>query len=266
MKNKERSIWAEILIGLLVNIAVVILLKVVSYIWDAMQWQNIHLNYLLGAIIVLHWIGIFIYIIWRKKSYKSCYYPRKRTKYDYIFEKNIIDYTLVKSNNGKGNDTELHLSRKVEVLSKRNGLDGIPDKYVWTGRKEAKLPTGGKNIRAIIERKDKPGVWKYLHIYFNKPIDENESINIEYDWPTLTDYKSSSPFVSASSDIPTKLLEFNLNFGSEHAGKKVYLVVRRSMDGANILYQEEYSLDDKGQQTIPIKPQRFRYYMVFWTW
>jgi alpha-L-fucosidase len=118
----------------------------------------------------------------------------------------------------------------------------------------------------IQKLEDKPGVWKYFEVIFNKRIKKGETININYKWPTIDDCKSSSPFISTLTDVPTKKLIFKINLGQKYAGNIVYMEERRSIDGDNMLDRNEYSLDHNGCVTIPISPHRFRYFIVFWKW
>ncbi len=264
--QEKKSFVTEIIIAVIVNLCASAILAICSVIWNQFNWDFIWLSIIFAIIIVIQLIALVCYIVWNKKSYKSYYYPCKKIDYKYIIEEMTINYTLNTKKFESGFIDELNLSREIAICSDCNALDRINDKYIWTGKSEAKLPHGKANVRSIQKLEDKPGIWKYFEVVFDRRLQKGEKINLSYQWPTIKMCKTSSPFISTLTDVPTKKIIFNINLGSDYAGKKIHIEERRSIDGDNMLDCCEYQLDEKGCKKIPVYPHRFRYFIVFWKW
>lgn len=263
-QNKEHSIGKEIGISLIIEIVVSAILGLVTFIWNCV---SVYQHVLYQLVIVLFFgqlVLVITYLIWRNFSFKSYHYPMRKIKHKYHFVESTIKYQLVRK---KGESTnKLLLSKRILVCSDSETLDKIDDKFLWTGKVIPQTPTGKKSISEIHLAKDKVGVWKYLDVHFNRRIQRNQTIELEYSWPPILDCKSSSPFISVNTDIPTKQITFELDLGKEYAFVPVYLEERRSIDGDDMLSNHNYALDENGKIVIKISPRRFRYYILFWKW
>ncbi len=268
MEKKVSILSKEIIVGVIVNIIAATIIAVFSLIWEKFEWNFLWLSIIFAVIIIIQ-LALFVsYNIWKRKSYKSYYYPKERIPYKYSVNDMCISYEL-KSAPGVSEDSDpdtLYLSRTVNVTSTLGDLDRISDKYLWTGRSEAKLPEGKNNVRDVSHLRGKPGVWKYFEVNFNRKIEKGQSIDLEYAWPPIENCKTSSAFISTITDVPTKKLTFKIDLGTKYARKPVHFEERRSIDGDNMLSCHEYTLDDCGKIEIPIYPKRFRYFIVFWEW
>ena len=178
-----------------------------------------------------------------------------------------LSIIVVRTKKSKGITTdELDLSREITVQSDIPELDRIKDKYLWTGKSEAKIPIGQNNVRSIQQLEDKPGVWKYFEVIFNRRIQKGDQIELKYKWPNIPDCKTASPFISTLTDVPTKQIVFRINLGSKYAKQSIYVEERRSIDGDNLLKHYEYALNESGSIELTFSPKRFRYFIVFWKW
>ena len=203
--------------------------------------------------------SFIIFKIKQKNSYKSYSYPRKKIRPRFEVIKKEISYIKTK-------DDKLIFKRKMHILSKIDSLKTISDRYIWTGKSDVVLPKEGKSIEEIIPHPNKKGVWKFYDIELSRCIDKGEEIEIDYKWPKISNCSSSSPFVSMSTEEPTKLLVFHINLGKEYRGRKVILEEFRSIDGSYLLRTEEHEFDNAGKVNIPVPPKRFRYYIARWNW
>ena len=264
--SEEKNIVTEIIIGIVVNIIVGAILGLLSFIWNSLEWNNMWLCVVFAIVIFVESVSISIYLLWRKQSYKSYYYSPRKIDYKYTVENNVINYAVNRTVKSNREFFDLDLSREIVVRSNTETLDRINDKFLWTGNSEANLPKGEENVRTIQKIKDKPGVWKYFEVIFNRRIQKGDEIKLNYKWPTIKKCRSSSPFISTITDVPTKNLVFNIDLGKSYAGTKIYIEERRSIDGDNMLSHDERILNNMGRATITIAPHRFRYYIVFWEW
>ena len=256
--NKVLDIFKTIIL----NILATLIITIVSSIWSKLELNLFWLCVFLVIITIIQSFVQLILALWKKFSFRAYNYRGKDIKYDYI----ILNYKINKIENGKMLDYKLECSRELIIQSNKKNLDRILDKYLWTGKNPASIPETGKNIQSIMPLAKKPGIWNFYEILFYKRIDKKEQINIAYKWPEIKDCKSSSPFVSMPTEVPTKKLTFNIDLGSEYANQKLILEEYRSIDSDIVLSKNEYRMDENGKCTIEIYPKRFRYHIVSWNW
>lgn len=225
--------------------------------------KSIELSLLDIILLVFFSLQIVFYIIVglrNRFSYKSYHYNslKIKTKYECI-KKNIVY---------QRNDNDVLIcKRDLKIKALENNLDSILDKFIWTGKSDAKLPIKKENIQEIREQKNRKGVWKFFDIVFPMPLNKGEVLNFSYEWPAISDCSSSSAFVSTSTEVPTKYLEFEIDLGKEYKNQQIILAEYRALDSNWPLSQEIKNFDGNGKYVWKIdKPKRFRYYIARWDW
>ncbi|MDO4303333.1 MAG: hypothetical protein Q4D94_05405, partial [Bacillota bacterium] len=194
-----------------------------------------------------------------RASYKSYYYPYSKIKTNY----NVISKTIYYQVNERN---ELAFGRTMVIKSNIDNLDSIFDKFIWTGTSAAKVPNPRLHIQEIKEC-NKIGIWKYFQIFLDSPISKGDTLEIRYEWPTIYNCNSSSPFFSTSTEEPTKEVNMILKLGKRYSDREIILEEYRAIEGDNPISTKRTKLDQWGDYTWPIKkPKRFRYYRIRWEW
>lgn len=197
--------------------------------------------------------------IWNRYSYQAYTYPWSKISSNYTVESRKITYRVTE------NDT-LEYSRSVTIKSHINHMDSIVDKYIWTGKSKAGLPTGEEGIRRI-ENDNIIGVWNYFRVIFDGIIRKGDSKTIKYKWPPIEDCSSSSSFFSASTEEPTKKLILELEMGAKYAKKPVFLEEIRALESYFVISTQIVELDERGCYTWDVQRiKRFRHYRMRWSW
>jgi hypothetical protein len=217
------------------------------------------LEIILLCLIIAIMIPLASYLIWRRRSCYSYYYPRAKIKPDYIVNERKISYSVTADG--------LHYSRKLTVRSCRNYLNKIIDKFIWTGANQPGIPTAGKNVESV-NGSDLIGVWRYFEITLSTPLTKKaKSLEFSYEWPIMSDYQSSSPFASVSTGEPTKKIIVEVRLGDKYAEKNLVLEEFQALEGLLPIDCSSAQFDEHGCYTWEIKrPQRFRYYRIRWNW
>lgn len=247
-----------------------IIVSIITYIYKKIEKEINTFEIFLFIIIIIQCTLIFIYCIWRKKSYESYYYPWSKIRSEYEIIEKKVNYNVEKQThrNGKNKSVEYYLNFSVckKIKSLRRKLERIPGKFLWTGKNDAKLPISstGDEIRW---QDNKKGTWKFYDIILNKTLFKGEKADVNTYHDPIGNCKSSSPFVSSSTEEPTKKLVFNIDLGKEYAKSKIIVDVFRSNESTSPLKSTEFEFDECGKFTLEIKnPNRFRYYVVHWEW
>lgn len=218
------------------------------------------LEIVLISIILAQFIIYSIFAIRNMFSYSAYHYPwlKIRSQYDYL--KKIVTYKM--------DDKDcLHFKREAEIKANVD-LRVLLDKFIWTGSSIAQIPLKGKNVQEIREQKERKGVWKFFDIVLDRQLRRGKSLEISYDWPIISNCSSSSPFVSQSTEEPTKYIRFEIDLGVEYANKEIILEEYRAIDSNAPLNEfEGKKFDNNGRYIWEIKkPKRFRYYIARWNW
>lgn len=217
------------------------------------------LEQVLLLLIVLESIIILSKFLWNKFSYKSYIYPRSRISSNYIVLKKIVNYRV----NEKG---ELFFSRTLEIKSKINHLESIFDKFIWTGNNRAEVPRPEKNVSTITEQPT-IGIWRYIRVTLKDSLSKGEEREISYKWPKISDCTSSSPFVSTSTEEPTKQLIFKIKLGAKYSNREIRLEEFRAIEADNPISVKIVRLDNNGDYEWDVSNiKRFRHYRVRWSW
>lgn len=206
-------------------------------------------------------------MLWDRSCYKSYRYPRKKAKqYNYTIKKKEITYEL--------DEEKVYYSRSVDIKSVIGHLSSIQDKYIWTGDQK-RINLEAKSGIADITPKSRLGMWEYIDITLDSPISKGDDKDgIKYSWAPIENYKSSSPFFSITTDLPTKEIKLSLHLGKKYAGQEIVCEEYRSSDSDIVLSSQKQKLDQWGVYEWTISPKRcskprikrFRYYLIRWNW
>lgn len=220
------------------------------------EWSEyeVIITFCLVVVIVI----ILIRALWCRYSYRSYIYPKSKIETKYEIKNFTVKYTRTK-------DDILEFSRRYEIISKICDLEYIVDKYIWTGDSEASVPKASGDVKEI-SNEERVGIWNYFHARLNKTLSKDQHAILQYTWPRIENCSSSSPFVSAPTDIPTKELTFDVDLGEEYKNAKLILEVYRSIDATYPISCRDVTFDEKGRYSWKPKTKRFRYYLMRWTW
>ncbi len=258
-RDKIKNWFLNNLVSIITLLWPVIVLVVTVFV-TKMQKAQIR-EVILAVGLVVETIVLIIFRIWNHVSYKAYRYPADKLTIDYEFTKKRIYYEVLA-------DDKLRYSRTMTIRVLKGTKDCIMDQYLWTGKKEAILPTAGQHVRKI-ESCPLIGIWKTFRITFVSPVERNHELTYTYNWPLIESCKSSSPFVSVSTEEPTKEIEFSIKLGHLYSNKEVTIQEFRSIESPSDqpLSQVSLHFDEGGDLHHTIKnPKRFRYYRVLWTW
>lgn len=203
-------------------------------------------------------IILIIFVLWRRLSYKSTHYPWGKIKPSYIIESQEINYIITENN-----FLEFSYLRKIKCLSDK--LNNIPGKYIWTGKRDANLPQDqtGYSFHEVRQK----GIWNFYEIRFNDCLLRNHTKEVLSKFNPIPDCTSASPFVSATTEEPTKKIIFKIVLGNYVEGDTVTLEEYRSTEGFYPLSSCSIPISPGGIINYTIKnPKRFRFYEISWTW
>ena len=99
------------------------------------------------------------------------------------------------------------MCKKYDTSSEIN-IDNIQGQFIWTGNKEVCLPKD--KIEYQFNSVKKKGIWTFYQIHFTPSILKGDEKEIITEYESIDDCTSSSPFVSVTTEEPTKKITFNL--------------------------------------------------------
>lgn len=222
------------------------------------------LDCILLAIIFFILLAICIKTIWSRFSFKSYHYPRKQINqsYNYFYVSREFNYSLEANK-------QLRYVRSAIIQSTANKVEQIRDKYIWTGKTDKPLTVNrGKGISSITSG-IRLGVWNFIDLKLKDPLrgKGSQSVPLQYSWGPIDNYKTSSPFFSASTEIPTKKITMKLTLGKEYENQEIFCEVYQSSNSDILIKRESYKLDCQGSFTWVVQDvKRFRCYLVRWNW
>lgn len=221
---------------------------------------------ILLAVIVFLVLAIASRVIWRRVSWKAYHYPNSKIKSNYTVIEKTITYKLEDKADGKS----VAYSRSMTIKPTVHHLQSITGKFLWTGSSKPRFPSDAKIIDGISEFTtygERIGIWNYYGICFDPELTKGEKHHLAYAWPPLRDYETSSPFIAASTEEPTKKLTYIVDLGSDYANAEYQVEELQSMEGGMTLKTSKGHFDQNGRvEWSPKKIKRFRYYRFRWSW
>ena len=186
-------------------------------------------------------------------------YPRSYLGSSYMVEKTTIRYRM-------DPDDTRSTSKTLEIKSKTNGLERIKQKSLWPSSPSCKTPYGTDGVKDIYPD-NTLGIYDHFIVAFKEPVLLGKRRTISYKWPKTHNCSSSKPYVGIDTELPTRIIEFDISLGKEYANKEVIFEVFRSSDSDCPLIIEHSNFDDMGRiKWRPKDVKRFRYYRVRWEW
>jgi len=207
-----------------------------------------------SILVVATLASIIVYLFHRRSIYRALY-PRAYFQYDILNKKIVFRITE--------QDT-LEYSRLYRIKVRRSQLEDFIDRYIWTGG-TSPLPIPGKNVSRI-EVLDRVGIWTYVKVSFGRTLERGQEYEFEISWPPITNWRTASPFVSTSTEEPTREINFVLALPAREVGTNLLGEVMRGIESIYPFKTYEFKMDD-GRYTWTIrKPPLYRHYRLRWNW
>lgn len=232
---------------------------VAMVIWKFISKTFTALDWVLITILLVQSIFFIGFACWRKFSFKSYHYPSGPIRPSYLVLEQKLNY-LVDEKNEKLNFTS---DKKIKCCDDR--LPSIQGKYIWTGDSDANIPKNqlGYNFLSINNKK---GIWTYYMVQFSDCLLKGQIKDIKYEYH-FDKYTTSSPFLSATTEEPTKYISFHLELGNSVEGTTFTIEEFRSTEGEYPISSKTLPISANGTIDYEIKhPKRFRYYRISWEW
>ena len=240
----KKSFWALAALGL--GIAAVLQRR------DALSFSALELS-LMGLLASLV-VALLVWAVYRRVSYRVATYPRMRPHYE-ILEKEIT-YKI-------DADGLLHFSRKIKLKALIDNVDSYIDRYVWTGG-DARLPEPGPGAASITELLE-AGIWRFYSTRLPHPLRKGKEHELQIHWPPLADWRTSKPFVSTSTEEPTRRLTFKVEIPLQHLREDDFLA--EEMRGIESIYPfKTTGLAREDRLVWTFKPKLYRHYRIRWAW
>jgi hypothetical protein len=209
----------------------------------------------LAIVLVVVIVTFAIIEIARRTSYRFAWYPHVRFNFEVLSKK--ITYRIDSNGN-------LHYSRRLIVKAMQDNMDGFTDRFVWTGG-PCDTPSGAVGVSSV-ETRLVAGIWTFFHVNFDRTLRKGEEHEFEVIWPVLNNWTNSSPFVSASTDEPTRSLVFEVIIPESELSSSAALL--EELRGIEAIYpfKTERVQFDNNRLLIAPRPKLYRHYRVRWSW
>ncbi|UGT64417.1 hypothetical protein [Nocardia asteroides] len=202
-------------------------------------------------------IGCFSYYLYTRLSFATYYYPRVKPHYT------ILQKTYRYVVNEKD---ELIFSREIKIKARHDNVERYLDKFVWTGGAAA-TPQPGPGCATTTAEVERVGIWTFYSTVLECSLMRGEEAEFTVVWPPLTNWRQSKPFVSASSEEPTKSIKFVVDVPADSLRDEVaYFEEMRSID-SNYAFKTKTDLKfDRGRIEVEVAAKLYRYYRLRWSW
>lgn len=148
---------------------------------------------------------------------------------------------------------------------KHGPLEEFLDRYIWTGG-PTPLPEGGPKLLRV-ERLLRVGIWTYIRATFKRPLFRGDIYDFEIRWPSITNWRNSSPFVSTSTEEPTYQLSFELTIPSREIGGTTILAEQLRGIEATFPFRTREIPFVNGHCVWTVKrPPLCRHFRLRWEW
>lgn len=201
--------------------------------------------------------GCLAYYMYVRLSFAMYHYPRVTPHYT-VIEK-TYHYTV-------NNNDELIFSRKVKIKARQDQVERYLDKFVWTGGTSS-IPQPGPGCAATTAELERVGIWTFYSTTLERSLRRGEEAEFTVIWPPLANWRQSKPFVSASSEEPTKRINFIVEVPPDSLRDNIaYFEEMRSID-SNYAFKTNTGLKfDRGRIEVNVDAKLYRYYRLRWSW
>lgn len=193
--------------------------------------------------------------VYRQTSYRACTYPRVRFPYEIISK--TISYRI-------DHDEVLHFSRTVRIRSRVDGLEAYQDKYLWTGGAAGLPSAGGGCVKT--SQLVKAGIWTFFSTQLDRTLNRGQEHEFTVEWPPLENWRNSSPFVSSSTDEPTRALTFEVDLGDLKVEGPLIAEQLRSIESPSAFSWSDLPLKNGRIEWKISRPRLYRHYRLRWEW
>lgn len=251
-----RKILRDDIIKRLFGLAIAILIAAALFAYGNRSLISDHLvTAILTALLLvvcMSWIGDMLHA---RASYSRARYPRTRFPYEVLekrYEYHIRD------------DDLLYFSRHIHLRALVDEVDTYVDKFVWTGGASA-LPEPGDGSRSVVLM-DKAAIWTFYATELAQSLRKGEEHRFSIHWPALSDWRNSQPFVSCSSEKPTKEIEFDLRLPETAlASSDLYLEEMHGIESLHPFQTRKARLTE-GRYSWKQQAKLYRHYRMRWAW
>lgn len=192
----------------------------------------------------------------KRRSFRRPYYPRVKFPYE-VLEKHV-SYEI-------GEDGSLLYRRRFRIKALTDVLSTFVDKFQWTAG-TSPFPTPGTGVSAV-NPLSKAGIWTYYTVSFDQSLHRNQVFEFELEWPPIDDWRAASPFVSISTEEPTRLVSFSLTIPSGAlANSDAYAEVTRGIEASHTLETSKMAFDAHGHLAWTAPSKLYRHYRLRWAW
>lgn len=261
--KERRDIWRWILDNLLSIISVIpIVFGVIATAWNWLKkGQFTMYDYILLLVVISLSLFMIIKQIIKKHNCRAVFFPGRflYSSYSYIILEKVITYKRTV-------DDKLKYKRKWTIKAVNNQLSDIKDKYIWTGSNTDFSIQSENGIRRI-ETENRIGIWNCFRIYLNNSIKKGEIAEFAYSWPLISNIRDSYPFISVSTEEPTKNIVLKLQLGEQYKYQMILCEEYHSSDSDYSISSKKERLDENGEYIWTINnARRFRVYQIRWSW
>ena len=241
----KKAFWAIVALAALVITAVI-------------RRGDLHFTKLelaLCALLLLSYATWAGYEMYRRRSYKRPHYPRVRFHYEVLSK--TIEYRI-------DDDGCVHFSRRVKLKALVDHVDNYIDKFVWTGGESA-LPIPGEGADSV-SRLLRAGIWTFYTTNLPYALRKGAIHELVVHWPPLANWRGSQPFVSTSTEEPTREIKFIVQVPESLLGSPSFLAEElRGIESA-YPFQTLSMTSDRGRIEWKFKPKVYRHYRLRWSW
>ena len=162
----------------------------------------------------------------------------------------------------------LDYTKHIRLRAGHDGLRGFADRILWTGG-----DTGLPECTSEVDCKVRPmlnshGAWDHFQVDFDDPLRAGQEIEFELSWQGLTNWPNARPFLSTSTDEPTRQIRFDLRIPGElRLDDRATFEMLRSASALEPSHVERLTFDDSGHLFRQIDgPEPNCHFRINWQW
>jgi hypothetical protein len=190
---------------------------------------------------------------WRRRIHRY-HYPRIAFRFEVLSSK--VTYWVPDCG-------PLVYSRRVTVRARQNDLDEYLELYPLDARFQ---PVAGENVVSVEPIDNRLGERKCFRVLFERPLRKGEVYTFEIVWRSVGEGVPLLPFLSASTDEPTRSLEFEVRIPKAYLARmRAVGRVQRSAESLVAFDASVIQADGDGRFGWRIdKPPLYYHYLLHW--
>lgn len=157
---------------------------------------------------------------------------------------------------------DLEYVKIITIKALRDGVEGVKDKYNWTGSGRIKIDSLSEEhtIRLLGQR----NIWQAYEIVFNKRLKKGETQRVAVKWTLSDPEHRARPFISQSVDYPTKLLRFRVRVPSSFNVQHPRKIIRATIDTLDVLEERDDEVLNGEIEWSIHNPKLYHCYELTW--